>query len=320
MRAHRGFQSLASATVGLVLLLSLALALVACGGSGEGDVGSTAVSSAPASSPSSAAPVEFLSAYTQAASRIREPGELERLIALYAEDACMEDRAFGATAKGTDEIRAYWERFFLSGLVSYRTVATYLGRDCAVIECDAYAPDVMLPSIEVLMLRDGRIRAEYVYYCDGQKGRTTTPLKTQLGPRDSAAVALRTAKAYLSALRALDAGALGSLYTDKVVYWDTADKRRFVGASAASHAHAKMFAMKGVGFSGAGVLSGRGWAVVMWRRTDREGRQIPFPEAMPDEFLALAKRPTIAGATMLEIRDGKIARETIYCDHLRTRL
>jgi len=28
----------------------------------------------------------------------------------------------------------------------------------------------------------------------------------------------------------------------------------------------------------------------------------------------------LAGATVLEIRGGKIARETIYCDHLTTRL
>ncbi len=50
--------------------------------------------------------------------------------------------------------------------VDHYLVADRTG-DCAVIECDAYAPSLMLPSIEILMMRGGRIWAEYAYYYDG---------------------------------------------------------------------------------------------------------------------------------------------------------
>jgi hypothetical protein len=55
----------------------------------------------------------------------------------------------------------------------------------------------------------------------------------------------------------------------------------------------------------------------MWKRTDREGGK-PLVD-IPDQFTKQGRRPTIQGVTILEIRKGEIARETIYSDHLRTR-
>ncbi len=98
---------------------------------------------------------------------------------------------------------------------------------------------------------------------------------------------------------------------------DTGRDALYQGPSEALGAHAKMFALAGVRFQANGVLDGPGWAAVMWKRSDSEGGK-PLVD-IPAKLAKAAMRPTIHGVSILEIRDGKIARETIYSDHLRTR-
>jgi hypothetical protein len=102
-----------------------------------------------------------------------------------------------------------------------------------------------------------------------------------------------------------------------VVYQDTSRDMRYAGPSAAVAEHAKMFALKGLRFQANGIVCGPGWAAVMWKRSDHEGDKPP--DGFPGELAKWAKCPTIHGVSILEIRDGRIARETIYSDHLRTR-
>lgn len=263
---------------------------------------------------------ETIAAYTQTVTRLEEPGAVDGLVALYADDARMEDRAYGATSLGRDQIRSYWTRYFTGGVLSDKVVATYVGDGCALVESLASSPGVVaLPTAEIIKLDGGRISTHYVYYYDGQIGREVEPLQTRAATGDTADESLRAAQAYLAALRATDATALGEVYAADVVYRDTAHNRSHAGSDAAIRAHAAIFAMKGIAFVGDETVAGPGWAAVMWRRTDREGHRIAFPD-LPDVYLQLAQRPTIAGVTVLEVRDGKVARETVYCDHLRTRL
>jgi hypothetical protein len=55
----------------------------------------------------------------------------------------------------------------------------------------------------------------------------------------------------------------------------------------------------------------------MWKRTDREAGKPPA--GLPDRYTKWGRSATIRGVTILEIREGKIARETIYSDHVRTK-
>jgi ketosteroid isomerase-like protein len=313
-----------------LLLLSVPIACSSSGGPGtptpRGSPPSTTARS-PAASPSGSTsagtgaptPVEELvSIYTGAAARLGEPGALDQLLTLYAADARVEDRALGQVCEGATKIRAYWQTWFGSSTFTYGAVATFVGRDCAAIESGATGMDMMLPTLEVLLLRNGRIATAYVYYYDGIAGRMPTALTTTPGSPDTGRASRRVARAYMATLRRLDAGGLASLYAGTVVYRDVAHEGRYAGVAAAVQAHEEMFAMKGVRFAAAGVLGGPGWAVVMWRRTDREGKQLPLQ--LPAVALRAAKRATIAGATLLEIRRDAIVRESIYCDHLRTRL
>lgn len=169
-------------------------------------------------------------------------------------------------------------------------------------------------------MHDGKIVSEYLYYNDAAPEYPRfppAPLKTPPAPTDTQAASRALANAYMSALRALAPARLTPLYAHDVVYQDTARDRRYVGPSAAVTAHAQMFALNGVRFPRLGVVAGRGWAAVMWKRTDREGGKPPA--GLPAKYTKWGRRPTIHGVTILEIREGKIARETIYSDHIRTK-
>lgn len=310
----------------LVLLLSIAaagaLVLPGCGGAGGGSATGAAASPSSGASPPAAptSDAEVIAAYARTVPRLDEPGAIDELMTLYAADARMEDRAYGASSVGKDQIRTYFTQYFTGGVLFDKIVSTYVGSGCAIVESLAYSPGVVaLPAAEIIKLDGGLITTHSVYYYDGQIGREAEPLQTEAEPGDTEAESLRTARAYLSALRATDVEALARTYAADVVYRDTAHKRSFAGADAATEAHAAVFAMKGVKYEGDGVFAGPGWAAVLWRRTDREGRQIAYPD-LPDDYLRLAKRPTVAGVSVLEIRAGKVVRETVYCDHLRTRL
>ena len=146
-----------------------------------------------------------MTAYARTVLRLEEPGAIDELMALYADDARMEDRANGATSVGKDQIRTYWTQYFTGGVLSDKVVSTYVGSGCAVVESLAYSPGVAaLPAAEILELDGGLITSHYVYYYDGQIGREAEPLQTQAQPGDTAAESLRVARAYLAALRGLD--------------------------------------------------------------------------------------------------------------------
>lgn len=177
-----------------------------------------------------------------------------------------------------------------------------------------------LPALEVLRLHEGRVTRADIYYLDAYFGRPPAPLATAPGAADTEAASVRTARAYWGALRRLDPVGLARLYTGATVYRDVASRRSSKGAAAAAAAHRQVFALRGLSYRGGEVVAGPGWAAVLWARTNREGGRPHTQVAIPEEWTQRAGRPTVDGATVLEIRDGKIVRETVYCDHLRTEL
>jgi ketosteroid isomerase-like protein len=201
--------------------------------------------------------------------------------------------------------------------IRFEPLSQLAGSDGFVLENVAEAIDY---GAEVVFVRGGKIVADYIYHDDLQQEppmQAPTPLQTPPAASDTEAASAAVAKAYMAALRALDPARLASLYAPEVVYMDTGRDVDYRGPSAAVRAHVRMFALKGVRFRANGVLVGPGWAAVMWKRRDREGGKSLVD--IPAQFTRWGERPTIHGVSVLEIRDGKIARETIYCDHLRTK-
>jgi len=241
------------------------------------------------------------------------------LIALYADDALLEDRGQGRICRGVEEIQAYQDEWY--NALTMESRSRFSCGDGAIVEEKGQASGTATYAMEVLFVHDGKITIDYVYFSDWLSDRipklAPAHLKTAPASSDTAAASRRVARDYMSALRTLSPARMASLYADDVVYQDTSRDIRYRGPDAVLAEHEKMFGLKGVRFKAAGGLEGAGWAVVMWRRTDREGGSPP--DGYPEELAKWAIRPTICGASVLEIRDGKIARETIYCDHLRTR-
>ena len=319
----------------LLLLTAVLVAATvgACGGgSGSGTTAVTLTSSPSAVGSSAGAPdggappvatpttaAEVTAAYFDALGDVEDIDGFRRLVGLYAEDARLEDRAMGVVAIGRKAIADMWNKIFLAGPLEDTPFSRLVGSDWAVVEETAtYGGQIY--AADVLRVRDGKIVTEYLYYndmgSDDLKFRPA-PLTTSPAPADTQSASKKLATDYLSALRSLDPARLAPLYARDVVYQNTGRDRLYVGPSAAIAAHAKMYALKGLRFHEFRVVAGPGWAAVMWKRTDREGGKPPVD--IPSQYTRWARRPTIHGVTVLEIRDGKIARETIYCDHLRTR-
>ena len=304
-----------------LLVITGALAVAACSRSGKAtstskptSASSTAVSSmGPATG---ALPLAATATGAQlAAAYAADVSEGKPTIGLFAKDAVLQDRATGALRVGVKAIAKY--QHFWSEALTFEALSRLVGSDGFVVESMA---DGVVNSVDVLRVRDGSIVVDYVYHDDLQQQPGTcipTSLETASAPSDTEAASGAVATAYMSALGALDPARLAPLYARQVVYMDTGRDARYVGPFAALRAHATMFTLKGVRFQANGLLDGPGWAAVMWKRTDREGGR-PLV-SIPTKYTRWGKRPTIHGVSILEIRHGQIARETIYCDHLRTR-
>jgi hypothetical protein len=313
----------------ILLFVAGALALAACGGSGQATSTTTPAStSSPVSSSTASAtgdtsplatpttPAQVVAAYAAALEEFRSP------IDLFSRHARSEDRAIGDIRRGSKAVKAYQD-YYQGGQAGITvTPRSWLsGSNGAILEERGDWGGAAGYAVNLFRIRGGKITVWYVYYSDWLSDRVPKLepplLKTPLGSSDTEPLSRSRADAYMSALQALAPARLASLYAHDVVYQDTSRDVHYAGPAAAVAAHAKMFALKGLRFETAGVLAGPGWAAVMWRRTDREGGKPP--DGYPPELAKWAVRPTICGVSILEIRDGKIARETIYSDHLRTR-
>ncbi len=120
------------------------------------------------------------------------------------------------------------------------------------------------------------------------------PLASVPGPADTAAAAEAVALKYAAALQAKNATALAALGAPKMAFMDTASST--VGSSqddVQTH-YAGIFdkAAADSAFTHLRYAFGPGWAAVLWIAS--------FGYIHGD------------GVTMLEIRDGRIARETLY--------
>ena len=316
----------------LLTAVLVAATVCACGGGSGGGTTAAAPTSTPSAVGSSAgapdggaSPVatptttaEVTAAYFDALDHVDDIDGFRRLVSLYAEDAHYEDRAIGVVAIGRNAIADHLDKIFLAGPLEDTPFSVLVGSAWAVVEETAtYGGQIY--GAHVLRARDGKIVTEYIYYNDMGPGGLEyrpAPLKTPPAPTDTQTASRALATHYASALRLLDPARLAPLYARDVVYQDTVRDRLYVGPSAATAAHAKINALKGLRFHEFRGAAGPGWAAVMWKRTDREGGK-PLV-AIPSQYTRWARRPTVHGVTVLEIRDGKIARETIYCDHLRT--
>jgi ketosteroid isomerase-like protein len=221
---------------------------------------------------------------------------------LYSRDIVYDDFTFGVHSEFKPYVMWYLRRD-LRLTDAIRVLATHADRGWGVIEhtWDYHTVNgIWLQPLTLLEIRNGQIVYEAWYFQDPlvlADGRPPepTPLATAPGPADTAGSAEAVALEYALALQAKDAGTMAALSASQIAFMDTA------AGSVACSPHQVRANYAGIFKSPADLVfedlryvCGAGWAAVVWTAS------------------AQSLGTSGEGATMLEIRNGKIVRETLY--------
>jgi hypothetical protein len=155
------------------------------------------------------------------------------------------------------------------------------------------------PSLDLLAVDGDKVAHEEIFL----DARTLPPTKGRVtfcgsapGPNDTAAVAAKVAAAAGDALAAGDQASLHALVAPELLFYDTSQAHGERGWNALLAWWAKVPQVK---LENMTPIASRGWAVLRW--TVRQVLSTGVELAMP-------------GASVLEVRDGKVVRMTLYYD------
>jgi ketosteroid isomerase-like protein len=168
--------------------------------------------------------------------------------------------------------------------------------ECTVTNVDAA---ITMRCLEVLTIGDGKITHLEVYG-NGTESDLVAPPKPvgmKPGPADTAAAAKAAVTAYFTALAKGDMTAAAAPYSPQVVFQDTTVTGKAGGAQAAIAWHTKLVAVPNMSMEPKSVIAGKGWAVARWLLSG---------ETSPGTLAS------VRGATVFEVRGGKIVRQTLY--------
>jgi hypothetical protein len=294
----------------LLLAVSTLLALAACGGTDSASTSPSASPAAAATQSASAAPVHLAgSDSVEATQKVVDAFGTgvatlsgARFVPLYADDVVYNDFVFGLHLEGKAAVLKELRRS-LREADGARVLAGYADRGWGVLEhrWDFHtAYEAWIQPITVLEMRDGKIVTESWYYQDpadlpAGKPLEPKPLASAPGPADTSAVAEAVTLKYAAALQAMDAAAVAALSAPKIAFMDTAASAVGSSPSQVQTHYAGIFAGPAdLVFENLRYVCGVGWAALIWTASAQSS-------GMSGE-----------GVTMLEIRDGKIGRETLY--------
>jgi ketosteroid isomerase-like protein len=154
-----------------------------------------------------------------------------------------------------------------------------------------------LPSLSLSAVDGNKIAHEEVFLDPGPESKkAVTFYGTAPRPKDTAKVAAEVATAVGDAFASGDVASLQTLLAPDILFYDTGLRRGVQGVDAVLAWQAKT---PTVDVTNQGPMAGQGWAVVRW--TVREAYSTGVEVAMP-------------GATVMEVRDGKVVRMTLYYD------
>ena len=314
----RSIRSLCAATrvAATLLVLITGLALVACGDPGASSSSSLeespspgSATASPVSTPSPAATAaswrpgdDSLAATAKVAARWRALLRTERFAAsdIWSPHAALDIWAFDVHATDAGAVKAVYtnaapgsswtagHQFVAPGVAAWEGLYAGSGQKAS-------------PALDLLAVSGGRVTREDVYL-DASGGERAAPVAQWPSPparTDTIARTKKTAEAFADAMTDSGTLRLGRLLADDLLFYDTAQNRPQRGATALLlWWNSRTFAIAKPK-ADHGVIAGRGWAAVRWTAT---GGQTSTDEiAMP-------------GVTVLEIRDGKVVRMTLYYD------
>jgi len=293
----------------LVLGIAAALALGACGDSDEAAAPATATPSTsptiiPAAEPQGlwdGTPGSATLAQTTAAAK-DYAGALTNetfAAALYTTDATWDYWQNDQHQKGDTTIEGIYESAGESGdwsqghLLVAPGVAAYEGM-FIVHDNGTFS----LPALSLLAVDGKKIAHEEIFLDGGPKSKkAVTFYGAAPGAKDTAKVASEVASAVGDAFAIGDVAALQTLLAPDILFYDTGMRRGVQGVDAVLAWQAKT---PRVEVANEQPIAGQGWAVVRW--TIRE----VSPEGVES---------AVRGATVMEVRSGKVVRMTLYYDN-----
>ncbi|MCX6374417.1 MAG: nuclear transport factor 2 family protein [Actinobacteria bacterium] len=221
---------------------------------------------------------------------------------LYADELVYDDFTFGlhleGKADGLKELRRS-----MGEATGVRVLAGYADSGWGVLEHRwdfTKVHDVSIQPITLFELSGGKIVHEEWWYQDPFGLPNGTPLEPKPltaapGPADTPAASKAVALTYAAALQNKDAAAVAALSAPTIAFTDTASSTVGSSPDDVQRHYAKIFETPAdLAFAHPRYVVGRGWAAVIWT-------------ACSQSYGASG-----SGVTMLEIRDGAIARETLY--------
>jgi ketosteroid isomerase-like protein len=301
LRGHTWRMGSASglAIAALVLLIATA---TACGGSATTPTGgesirqpSPSVTVMPerlAGGDSVAVTQETVDAYT-VAWNVRSAAQLG---ALYARDVVFHCFATGVHVDGRAALLKMLGDV-CAMTTGARALAGHADRGWAVLELRQDFAEGSVQLLQLIETRGGKIvrHANYYQPIESRSSplRSANPLRSAPGPADTPAASKAVALGYAAALQSKDAAAIAAQNAPTIAFVDTASGTVGSSPGAVRTHYATIFkASADLAFIHVRYVFGPGWAAVIWT--------------------AHSIASDGDGVTMLEIRNGKIARETLY--------
>ena len=157
---------------------------------------------------------------------------------------------------------------------------------------------VSFPSMSLLAVDGDKVAHEEVFLDPGpDTKKAVTSAGSAPGPKDTAKAASQAAAAVGDAFVAGDQAALRELLAPGVLFYDTELRHGVRGVDAVLVWQSQTPTLE---LTNQAPIVGPGWAVVRWtvRQTDSTGVQVALP-----------------GATVMEVRGGRVVRMTLYYDN-----
>jgi hypothetical protein len=158
---------------------------------------------------------------------------------------------------------------------------------------------VTMPCLSVLSISDGKITHLEVYGNgeDGSKVAVPSPVSVMSGQADDALAVQDMVAGYYFVLAKGDTDMAVSWYSPRVLFQDTTTAGEPGGVEEAKAWHAKLAAVPDMSMDLKSVIAGKGWAVARWVLSGDDSTGVSTG---------------VRGATLFEVRGGKIVRQTLY--------
>ena len=305
MRRYRPFAVPAPA---LALALLLALSLGACGGTSPNAIVKSAPPSAVAAAPTptltpgpwqpgtdSLAQTAVVAKAFLSALQTEDFAEA----GLWAKDATFDMSVGDEHATGAEAVRALYEEE--APLGAWQAGNVLVGPGVVAYEGQFLQTGFSSAALDLLAVSGGKIVHEEVFLDSPSsiEAMPVTPWATPPASGDTIAQTTKTAAAFIQAVDAQDTPAIQALLAGDVLFYDTALKHEHSGQAQVMNWWGTMNPVAFQSVQATSMIVGPGWAVARWTATGTD---------------ADTSGVIVPGATVMEIRDGKVVRLALYYD------